>query len=552
LIGVRDRQLDATVQPGMGVGTLIVGGDVEFGERAVVEIEISERGADLLRIRGKATLGGELVPILRDGFVPPVGTVYEVVAAEGVVGSTKFGQTVFAMNDLGGLIATQNGGSTLLTEVQYGDMNMSGEVNAEDLPYFALALRDAYSYDEQIGLNQKYAGMAAPSQFAEISGDGRLTFDDIDDFITLVAEGGDALSMSQVLAAINAVAVPEPSSAWLGACAAAWLARRRRDGKRSALPASRLQRNATSAAHAGFTLVELLVVVTIIGILIALLLPAIQAARESARQASCRNQLRQLATALHNFLAQHQTFPSGADLHPVANQESLNWAVRCLPYLEQQSLYDSVDIQTDGSFKHSPRTVYVGALTCPAAEPQSTRDEVVKYADYSAVAGGGVSQQEWELEQAAYGSVFTDGVLHLGDPVRPAEVTDGTSQTLLLGESSYRADGVEHWALGAIWQARSPRPTPEPEPTRVRVAAAKNVVWPINSAQRSAAFYVLDADAPPERRKMLNNDLAFGSEHPGGALFARADGSVGWLDETISLDAYYALASRNGEESVQP
>ncbi len=89
-----------------------------------------------------------------------------------------------------------------------------------------------------------------------------------------------------------------------------------------------------------FTLVELLVVITIIGILIGLLLPAVQSAREAARRTQCTNHLKQIALAMHNYHAAVKTLPYGADFQ---YRRGGTWAAFILPYLEQQNVFDKFD-----------------------------------------------------------------------------------------------------------------------------------------------------------------------------------------------------------------
>ena len=87
----------------------------------------------------------------------------------------------------------------------------------------------------------------------------------------------------------------------------------------------------------GFTLIELLVTIAIIGTLIAILLPAVQSAREAARRATCTNNLKQYALALHAYHSTHSTFPMGIT--------GVYWRLCALvlPYLEQQALYNQVN-----------------------------------------------------------------------------------------------------------------------------------------------------------------------------------------------------------------
>src|ERR1700712_2295589 len=99
-----------------------------------------------------------------------------------------------------------------------------------------------------------------------------------------------------------------------------------------------------------FTLVELLVVIAIIGVLVALLLPAIQAAREAARRSQCKNNLKQIGLALHNFESARRSFPPGFTSTPknnVVNAEGTGpgwgWGAHILPYLEESSLFQQID-----------------------------------------------------------------------------------------------------------------------------------------------------------------------------------------------------------------
>ena len=96
----------------------------------------------------------------------------------------------------------------------------------------------------------------------------------------------------------------------------------------------------------GFTLVELLVVITIIGILIALLLPAVQAAREAARRAQCQNNLKQVGLALLNYEAAHGMLPAGG--LRLSNTYGWSWWIRVLPHLESDSLVAGLNYSNGG------------------------------------------------------------------------------------------------------------------------------------------------------------------------------------------------------------
>ena len=301
---------------------------------------------------------------------------------------------------------------------------------------------------------------------------------------------------------------------------------------------------------AGFTLVELLVVVTIISVLMALLLPAIQAAREAARRSSCQSNLKQLGLGLQNYHSQYGLLPPGMRMHSMAGRPSTPWRVLVLPFIEEQDLHDRIDpieAHSDSSYggmrDQSARQISVPLLLCPSAEPPDSIDKVSHYAGVTGTPGEGES---WDLDDRITGDVQLNGVLYPESRIRLGAISDGTSHTLAVGERTYL---FNHWLVGATWRDASSNGEP---PNQVSLASAKNVVYPINADHNQFGYYVSDRNAPAgAERKMLLNDLEFGSRHPGGAHFALADGSVQFLADSIDITIYYAMSTRDGGE-VEP
>jgi prepilin-type N-terminal cleavage/methylation domain-containing protein len=305
-----------------------------------------------------------------------------------------------------------------------------------------------------------------------------------------------------------------------------------------------------SRSSRGFTLVELLVVITIIGILIALLLPAVQTAREAARRMQCSNNLRQIGLALHSYASSKGVLPPGGQ-----SSNELSFIVMILPQMEQQALFDQFSFVQSKYSDNPPGNMKVAltciqGLLCPSASASESRSNLFSTetggsmterwpatADgvdtftthYVGIMGprmtnaGGLPLYNVVSKSGKYGGIATQGVLYKDSMVSLDSITDGTSNTFALGEISWR-----DYARYRSWM-RGPSST-----DAEAMPCAKNVVDPIGVNIPYGNF----------------NDGSFGSEHPGGTHFMMSDGSVHFIQESIDYATFIYLASRNGDEAA--
>lgn len=297
--------------------------------------------------------------------------------------------------------------------------------------------------------------------------------------------------------------------------------------------------SASFARIAGFTLVELLVVIAIISVLLAMLLPAVQSAREASRRSACSNNLRQLALATHNYETHNKSLPSGSRLTERQNTDGVGWRVLVLPYLEESVLYEEIGPLDNGEITNkefATPTLFI----CPSTADSSAA--IKGRSNYAGIAGAGATPEViWDLDSVTYSNVYTDGIYYPESQTRFAQITDGTSQTLALGERSYITN-FHIWVNGAVWKGRS-------KIKKISMRSTKNVRYPINADPEEFGYFSGDPLRPASDPGTLkHNDFYFSSPHPDGAHFSLADSSVQFLSDAIDINLYHDLATRDGGE----
>ncbi len=213
------------------------------------------------------------------------------------------------------------------------------------------------------------------------------------------------------------------------------------------------EQRAPQAARAGFTLIELLVVIAISAVLMGLLLSAVQQAREAAARASCQNNLKQVALALHQYHDDYACLPAGFRSLGNSPWPWSGWTLSALPYLEQNALYkQSLEAYASNWFPftnppHVGLSTPLKVFACPSDPrvpgPQlSQRTHVLAaFTSYLGVSGLNFATK--------------NGVLFQDSQVRFAEIFDGTSYTLMLGERPPSADLQFGWWYAGIGQRKT-------------------------------------------------------------------------------------------------
>lgn len=347
----------------------------------------------------------------------------------------------------------------------------------------------------------------------------------------------------------------------------------------------------------GFTLVELLVVIAIIGILVGLLLPAVQAAREAARRIQCSNNLKQLGLAIHNYESAHQLFPSGyctfatrdgngpawagIDAQTWDAAPGWGWGALLLPFVEQTNLANALNYERPlwDPLNAAGVRLQLPTFLCPSASgpqdpfvvataggPHSINQRTVTLGRSSYVASHGQESCWGDCGASRTGLIFTniytgetrqvtingdaskvaDGPFYRNSKVRFRDVTDGTSNTIFLGEHSSRLSD-KSWAgivPGAVVSPSflTPENGPDAAATLVLVHAGPSG----GELDITGAPIIHPVNFPTYHVGQMY------AEHPGGGQVCLGDGSVRFFAETIDLFVWAELSSMNEGEVVDP
>lgn len=292
-----------------------------------------------------------------------------------------------------------------------------------------------------------------------------------------------------------------------------------------------------SRRQRGFTLIELLVVIAIIAVLIALLLPAVQQAREAARRTQCKNNLKQLGLALHNYHDTFLNFPEAQYLNVGLPNSAWAWSVMILPYMDQAPLYTQLLIGSQMLEQAANDPVRRALLTSPKAAficPSDPVGPVNVNRPFLQKSSGGlcngmILSQNVNFAKSNYmacnGNHDSDGIFTSGGgAVSLAKITDGSSNTIMLGERSSlkwakQTAPAGPWA--GVWVGQE-----------LSCDGITNV-WCLAGKTEFQMNVGTHSDVVGSTTAVDQALVAFGSAHTGGAQFAMADGSVRFISENI-------------------
>jgi type II secretory pathway pseudopilin PulG len=279
------------------------------------------------------------------------------------------------------------------------------------------------------------------------------------------------------------------------------------------------------SSRRGLTLIEAIVILAIVGILIAVIIPAVVQSRESARQVECKNNLKQIGLAFHNY---HETFaalPPGwigvsAGKPDIYGINGFGWGIQIIPYIEANPIYGrtnfycSIADPSNEEFRTGSPWSHPQNFLCPATTLETTwsitltgREIVMPSGNYSAVFGtDGLDRCLSQPNRRCVGN----GAFYHNSATAFRDIRDGIAQTCFVGERRTRSGGAT--PFHSTWAGVLPG---DPLGLQRLLGTGEH--------------------APGDREM---SDADFGSSHAGGTGFVMGDGSVRFIDRDINLATF--------------
>jgi prepilin-type N-terminal cleavage/methylation domain-containing protein/prepilin-type processing-associated H-X9-DG protein len=314
-----------------------------------------------------------------------------------------------------------------------------------------------------------------------------------------------------------------------------------------------------SRRRGGFTLVEMLVMMAIIGVLAALLAPAVQMAREAGRRTECSNNLKQIGIALHAFHEARKRFPCGIYRAPgVLTQEGLSVHAQILPYMEEENAQAKMNLKAGylDPTNDEARAFYIGTFNCP-----SDSDLL------PALLGGRNNYYANHGTSILFGTPVPglpppDGVFFVDSKIGFQDIKDGATYTACFSEKM-KGDGTNA-QVSAETDTFRPGTAPSTadqavadceavDVTDVSNQGVSNVGAPWMFGHHSTTVYYHVA-RPNERSCMFapaRSMTTANSAHPGGVNMLLCDGAVRFVEDEIDLEIWRALGTRFGKEKIE-
>ncbi len=289
----------------------------------------------------------------------------------------------------------------------------------------------------------------------------------------------------------------------------------------------------------GFTLIEILVVVVIIGIAIALLLPAVQSARQAARGMNCKNNLHQLGFAANTYAATYQSFPDAMNYFSILS--------KLLPYLEEKAIFDAINMSVSYSDLVTNSTIEslsISKFVCPSDSGSAVNTGATNYAGCWGV---GFAPMEGPI----------GGVLNPNKAIYISSITDGLSNTALMSESCKAEKFGERNKLRSVFDTVVPYIKKGEVEEFASICHNTNIMDSKLSGIMKGQTWLRSGPGSTGYNHLLGiNDFSCtngtlvqegawsaGSMHTGGVNLLHCDGSVQYYAQSIQLNVWRALGS---------